>query len=258
MLHRHDDDGLIVISQPAHAWISGQIARAWGNEALGISSPSTELEIAAEQHDIAWLEWESRPTLNPESGLPFAFNEMRTAEHLGLWATATPRSLSYGRLPAALISMHGTYLYRRFHDFDADSSEDARLAREFLHREEGVQSRLIDSLVADGRATREQIEVERRLVSLWDAMSLALCMGFADNRTFNEIPTDQGDISLQATANREFVDEYALEPWPFESESVVLQCEGRRLDGRFSDQNAMRDALSQASTAVLEFLLRPA
>ena len=29
MLHRQSSEGTIVIGQPAHAWVSGQIARAW-------------------------------------------------------------------------------------------------------------------------------------------------------------------------------------------------------------------------------------
>ena len=52
MLFRQDDQGVIAISQPAHAWISGQLLRAWDRE---FSEP---LLLAAEQHDIAWLDWE--------------------------------------------------------------------------------------------------------------------------------------------------------------------------------------------------------
>jgi Protein of unknown function (DUF3891) len=40
----------LAISQLTHAWISGQILRAW-NESLG----ETVL-LAAEQHDIGWMD----------------------------------------------------------------------------------------------------------------------------------------------------------------------------------------------------------
>ena len=55
MLHRADPDGPIVITQPAHAWVSGQLAQAWGNESFGEFAPREEVCLAAEQHDIGWL-----------------------------------------------------------------------------------------------------------------------------------------------------------------------------------------------------------
>ena len=59
MLFRTEPSGVLAISQPTHAWISGQILRAW-DEAL-----SEPLLLAAEQHDIGWLDWETAPTFNP-------------------------------------------------------------------------------------------------------------------------------------------------------------------------------------------------
>jgi len=113
MLHRNDSVGLLLISQPSHAWISGQLASSWGNPEVGLDRAGPELLIAAEQHDIAWLDWEARPTLNLETGLPHTFSQLPTLQHIDVWSNATSRALSYGRLPALLISMHGTYLYER-------------------------------------------------------------------------------------------------------------------------------------------------
>jgi hypothetical protein len=44
---------VLAISQPARAWISGQLLRAWA-EPLG-----EPLLLGAEQHDIGWLDWET-------------------------------------------------------------------------------------------------------------------------------------------------------------------------------------------------------
>ena len=55
MLFRTDPSATLAISQPAHAWLSGQILRAWG-------APLAEtLLLAAEQHDIGWMDWETAP-----------------------------------------------------------------------------------------------------------------------------------------------------------------------------------------------------
>jgi len=44
--------------------------------------------------------------------------------------------------------------------------------------------------------------------------------------------------------------EYAVEPWPFRGDAVTAVYEGRRLEHRFLDEQAMRDALSRARWTV--------
>jgi len=61
MLHREDPDGLIVITQPMHAWIAAQLARNWGNEAFGTFAPWEEVCLGAEQHDVGMTAWERAP-----------------------------------------------------------------------------------------------------------------------------------------------------------------------------------------------------
>ena len=72
MLLRPDGDDTIVIGQPAHAWLSGQLARAWDPR----PEPWEEVCLAAEQHDIGMAEWELAPRLNPGTGLPRSFMEL--------------------------------------------------------------------------------------------------------------------------------------------------------------------------------------
>jgi hypothetical protein len=257
MLHRIDDAGLIVITQPAHAWISGQLAACWGSAELGLSAPGRELRLAAEQHDIAWLDWEAQPSLNPRTGLPYAFNELPTREHLEVWSAATRRALIYGVYPALLVSMHGTYLYERFHDFDADSDEDARAARAFLDREHAFQGAAIAGLTGSRDLSREEVERDRRLVSLWDAMSLALCMGVNRSRTFERVPGSATDIAIGFAANRGLSGAVECSPWPFRAERVVVGCEARRLDGHFRDNASLQAGLRSAPRVQLEFELVP-
>ena len=258
MLHRHDDTGLTVISQPAHAWISGQLAAAWGNEVLGLAAAGPELRLAAEQHDIAWLAWERSPTLNSASGLPYAFNQLPTFDHLALWSNAIPLALAYGRLPAMIISMHGTYLYRRFHDFEADASDEAAAAHAFLQSEERAQTGLLRSLEATGDISQKEVQHQRKLLSLWDAMSLALCMGFTGSRTFDGVPTSDGELALIVEALDVAGARYRVDPWPFAGQDLLLQCEGRRLAQTFYDEVAMRAALDAAEPVRLRFALEPA
>jgi hypothetical protein len=89
MLHRPSKEGLICITQPNHAWVSGELARAWGNEHFGEFVPPKEVCLAAEQHDIGWLLWEQAPTLNPKTGYPYRFTELPTQVHIDRFGQGT-------------------------------------------------------------------------------------------------------------------------------------------------------------------------
>jgi len=52
MLLRKDGLDVIAIPQPCHAWLSGQMARAWGNEHFAAPMPYDEVCLAAGKHDI--------------------------------------------------------------------------------------------------------------------------------------------------------------------------------------------------------------
>ena len=62
MMFRVEAERVLAISQPAHAWISGQLTREW------VGPASEPLCLAAEQHDIAWLDWEAAPSFDPATG----------------------------------------------------------------------------------------------------------------------------------------------------------------------------------------------
>jgi hypothetical protein len=70
MLLRSDGPAVIAIPQPSHAWLSGEIARNWGNAHFAAPVPTDEVCLAAEQHDIAWLSWEETPARDAGTGLP--------------------------------------------------------------------------------------------------------------------------------------------------------------------------------------------
>ena len=48
MLLRKDGLDVIAIPQPSHAWLSGQLARAWGNDQFAVPLPNEDVCLAAE------------------------------------------------------------------------------------------------------------------------------------------------------------------------------------------------------------------
>jgi hypothetical protein len=238
MLVRDDD---LVISQPAHAWISGQLARAWADEL----TPRETVCLAAEQHDVGWVDADLEPVVDPGTGRPRPFTALPLPAHLAIWRDAAPRMLAQSRYAALLVSLHGTSLYERRRgtpEVDDHLAGQAELQRE----------------LAAGLDPAE-VDRNRRLLLAWDHLSLALCLGWSPTEV-RDVPS-LGDLTLTVdppvagsaparTAAR-------LSPWPFADEPVVLTTEARRLPGRFSDDASLRAALRRAPWVALEFELRP-
>ena len=82
LLRELDEEAVVAIGQAAHAWVSGQIARAWGNARFGAVEPYEEVCLGAEQHDIGMALWDTEPTLNRATGRPHSFIEMPLPLHL--------------------------------------------------------------------------------------------------------------------------------------------------------------------------------
>jgi hypothetical protein len=227
MLLRPDGDDVICIGQPAHAWLSGQLAARWHPR----PEPYEEVVLAATQHDAGMADWDAAPELNRETGLPQSFMEMALDTHLRLWTHAPHRVLPQSRYAALLVSMHGSALYG-MRDLTRMPDEDAAKVRSYLAGQEALQRRLGSGL------DQEQVCRNQRLLWAWDFLSLALCLRW-DGRSV-------GDTTYTGTT---------FEPWPFSDESVTLRTEGRRLAGHFDDEDEMRAALDAAPWETLEFAL---
>lgn len=261
MLHRKQSNHLICITQPTHAWVAGQLARAWGNELVGSFAPWEEVCLGAEQHDIGWHRWEGTPTLNPKTGYPYNFTELPTALSVDIWTHVKDVVMPLGRYPALLISLHGTGLFQRFTHWQR-STDTAQLVTQYLHTEEAFQQQLIESLQADSYynpyATPEAIARNRQLVATWDTLSLMLCMGVWDQHQIKQVPTATGETDLVLAAINADPTQIQISPWPFRSDSVTLICEGRILRQPFTDQTMMQKALQTAEWCTITTSLMPA
>jgi len=244
MLIRPDGEGVVAIGQAAHAWNSGQLARAWGNERFNAPEPREEVCLAAEQHDVGMAEWDLAPRLHPTEGRPLSFMEMELADHLRLWAAAPAKLLSQSAYAALLVSMHGTALYE-LRDLSRLDPPEADAVRAYLARERAWQERMLDVLGAD----RDQAAANQRLVFAWDGMSLALCLRWHEF-VAEEVP---GAVRLEPLPDGRHV----VDPWPFAGEELTVRCEGRRLTGRYATERELHAALRDAPLVELAFTLVP-
>ena len=237
---------MLAIGQPSHAWLSGQLARGWSPA----PDPFEEVCLAAEQHDIGMAEWDLRPALNAETGLPQSFMEMDLDVHLALWSAAAGKLTRQSAYAALLVSMHGTALYE-MRDLDRMEPEDADKVRRFFDERRAEQDELLAALGLERGAVRRN----QRLIWTWDYMSLALCLNWAPT-VARAVPLGDGeerDVRIERVG-----DAVAIDPWPFAAESLTVRCEGRRLAGGHTDEEGMRAELERAPLEPVLWELRPA
>jgi hypothetical protein len=247
VLLRKEGDAVIAIGQASHAWISGQLARAWGNARFAAADPYEEVCLAAEQHDVGMAEWDLRPSLNPRTGLPYSFLEIPLQTHLALWTAAPAKLLTQSRYAALLVSMHGTALQER-RDLAKLRPPERELVAAFLATQRNRESRLAAQLAAD----TWQLARNQRLVWTWDSLSLAVCLRWP-TLDLHDVPDGRGNVEMTLTSFT--AERCALEPWPFASERVDVHCEGRWLDSTFESEDHLHRALDAAPLVGLTFTL---
>jgi hypothetical protein len=258
MLLRHEDRSVLAIPQQSHAWISGQLARAWGNDRFPSPEPWEEVCLAAEQHDIGMADWDLEPTLNPDTGLPHSFLEMPLEVHLGLWDAAPQRLLAQSRYAALLVSMHGARLYRR-RNLEQLAPGQAAAVRSYLERQEHFRRELTAALSNDPLSApwvhEQALERNSQLVWIWDFLSLAVCLDWAP-RTAREAPTLRGgaDIEIDRGPRPRTL---TLDPWPFRTGAVGVRCDGRRLGRRVDSQRDLAATFVRAQGEIARFEFLP-
>ena len=260
MLVRREEEGALAIGQLSHSWLSGQLARAWGNERFPPVEPREGIALGAEQHDIGWALFDLSPGLSAKSGLPRNFVETSVAEHLEIWRPAPERLLSVSAHAALVVSLHGASLSElRLRGAEEGTGELERHVAAERERQAELRSLL-------GLSERDTERIQR-LMWTWDGLSLALCNGW-DPFTARDVPAAEGlvDVELRRVAaagapragGERAEGAFALDPWPFAGERLHVRCEARPLAGVFDDVQRMQRALEEAAPVGLTFELRPA
>jgi len=248
MLFCHQSGGVLAISQPAHAWISGQLLRAW-------EEPLDEpLLLAAEQHDIAWMEWEVAPSFDPATGRPHLFRHVGAALHAPLWARGVERAYhAWGAHVALLISRHGSTIYARYTDRHQLSAADG----EAVDRFNATQSQRQAAWTRQLDLGRALLDRHSALVAFADTLSLALCGELRTPLALEAPGTDGRMRELSLVANPGAPAEFRLSPWPFRTRALTVSADAMPMPagGRFTDEAAMRDWLASGARTRLEIRL---
>lgn len=263
MLHRLHRQGIVAIAQPAHGRMAGVVGRAWGGGGFAVPPHWDEVCVAADTHEIGMAAWETAPTLNVTTGLPYAYYELPRRDHLALWRDAGPLALAQGRYIALMVSRHGAWI---FHDYEAppaDPAERAAIAQ-YLRRERAFQRGLRRSLAADpayaGAVTPAALARTRETFLAWDRIAVHACYGvpgaIPPTYLWDRLPTANcgtAPVTMHFVAH----DRWTLDPWPLTVPELRLWGEGRLLTERYSDRETLHAALDAAPWVRWESVVAP-
>lgn len=251
MIVRDVGRGWQVITQPAHAWLAGKLAAAWGNEDFARPSPFEAVILATRLHDIGWLEWDASPRLGTD-GRPVNFLDTTLSETIPIWRRAVQHMSLIDPYAAILVSKHASTIYRRRLERGVDPPD--RVIG-LLAEQEAVREALSLQLAAHpvyGAAVEaDYLQMAYRWLRACDLLSLALCA--------DEMPSSGVIKAVRGINPAEFIEiKYSrsrpfalqLEPWPFARTPLQLEIQTRFLSQTtYPNEAAFIDALKEAPWA---------
>jgi hypothetical protein len=250
MIYRAEADGWRLITQPAHAWLAGELCALWGNQHFDAPSPFEAIVLATRLHDIGWLSWDARPRLD-ENGRPVNFLNTNLSETIPIWRQAVQQLRLLDPYAALLVSKHATTIYTLRLERETDPPESLDDLRILLTEQEDFRQELIESL-ADHPVYGPEIDPERlhfayRWLRVCDLLSLALCADMLpDSGEIKHVPgsksSDFGVIHYQRPKPFKLI----LEPYPFSRSPLQLGIQTRFLEqAAYPDQDTFLLALEQ-------------
>ena len=256
-----------LITQPAHAEVSGQMAAHWGNEEFAVPghfSASADSErvrrevvLAVAEHDNGWWEWEADPPLSADDGLPQGLGEVVANPVAGMerWRLGIPRLAERHPYASLLIGDHAHRLYeaqfnprhppelthhlligRAF--FPEEQKEEAR---RFLADVREMQAEFRRRLEQDGfwQSALEQRNPQARLLQTLDAFSLALCSAAItpvageakglgeDHVVFHEVPRRSWEDRVSLEIKPLGDSGIMVDPYPFDEAPLTVSVPAR-------------------------------
>ncbi|HID51676.1 MAG TPA: DUF3891 family protein [Anaerolineae bacterium] len=253
MIYQAEEEGWLVVTQPAHAWLAGKLAAMWGNEAFAAPAPRESVIVATRLHDIGWAEWDAVPRLGAD-GQPVNFLETTLAETVPVWRRGVRLVGTINPVAALLVSQHATRIYERRRERGVDAAVDLA---ELLDEQASVRRQLL-AVLGEEWDTAEHLQTTYRWLRACDLLSLAVLSDALPNE--GEIGNVPGaHFGEFTTLHYQYQEPFTLllHPWPFRGTEARLHVAARYLEHkRYPDQTVFHAALAEACWRQLPVTLR--
>jgi hypothetical protein len=260
MLLRRTAEGVIAITQPAHAWLSGLMAQAWGADGFPRPEPFQDVCVAAALHDIGWLDWEGTPRLDAKTGWPMEFWDVPAPIHTAFWARGVEHVRALSLYAATLVSLHGEGIYDRTFDPATAKPDAVEAVEAFRARQRAFRRKALADIARDphfaSATTNSALRFNKDFVTTVDVLSLNIGWGVEKQVTIDNVPRsmeERGRLTLLPGESGDII----VDPWPFRVPTLALAIEGRVVRDRLDRQDAFAAAFAEAPLVTITTVLRP-
>ena len=261
MIVRYESDGSIVmITQNDHAQLSGLFASHWGNDKFEKPRPYGSMVRAAMYHDRGWINYETSPQLNPETGKTPSYREVPNDKaQLAAFEWAGDWLGSIDPYAGLMVARHRTGLWQGRYGVIAQPPAIQRGTlppdiKIFIGRNEEKQKPIADGFDAKELATNYN------LLQVWDLISLYICSTetLKDDR-IEPVPLSYSGKSAGMTLTPRNGRTIALDPYPFDVPELVTNLIFRRLtQNKFRDTAELQSVYFRTAPQIMSFRLVPA
>jgi hypothetical protein len=247
-----------LIGQTDHSRVVGQMAAHWGNDRFAAPEPYDSVVRAATYHDFGWLDYETRPLVNAETGRPHEFRDLPfrpdQLEAYGRWVDWLTAIDPYAGL---LVSRHRTGLWQgRYGSIEHpgmrfNPSGPGPEIQAFIGDQEAAQAK-----VQPGYED-PQFQVNYHLLQVWDLLGLYFCCRAPYEDYVEPVPTSyagNGVVRLDLAPRGDW--EVALDPYPFDVRPLHIQIGYKDLKrDAYASLEDFRRAYFQADSKLLTYTL---
>jgi Protein of unknown function (DUF3891) len=258
----------LAVMMHEHTALSGQFARAFGNDAFESLAPLDLMVYVVAHHDAGWIEFDRDPATDENTGLPYNLIET-PARYITVTSRLSPDFNERQHPFCGLISsMHSWGLYNGRYGLSDHvlikqfAEPDRPLAQQMLDGELARQKRLKEAVAKDPRAA-DRLD-EKKLFQNYKQLQFLDTLALYFNRvspaergpqTFAHVPLN-ADEDTTVTIRPLDHGVYALSPFPFAPERAEFAFAGRPVKPRAHEGNGgWPDVLKGTPTAWERFYL---
>jgi hypothetical protein len=251
MIVRRVENSWTFITQPAHAWLAGKLAAAWGNDSFISPSPFEAVVMATRLHDMGWLDWDALPRLG-EDRRPVNFVDTNLAETIPIWRRAVGRISLMDPYAALLVSKHASTIYHLRHERRVDPPEALSELGLMLAEQEAIQeqfrTRLAEHPLYGPAVEVDHLKMAYRWLRVCDIFSLILCSDDLPlSGVIEDVPAKSKGNLTSIFYERPAPYQLLLDPWPYKKPAITLSVQTRLLaKNSFQDETGYRTSLDEA------------
>jgi hypothetical protein len=232
----------LAIMMYEHTALSGQFARAFGNDRFQPTEPRELMVYVTVHHDAGWLDFDRDPVTDPKTGLPYNLVET-PAEYITVTSRKSPEfNQRHHPFCGLMSSMHSWGLYNGRYGLsnyvliDKIPQSDRPLADRMLAGELDRQAKLKGE-VGQNAETASWLD-ERRVFQNYKQLQFFDTLALYFNRIHPEARAEQKFENVPLNANEDVTvtisprerGVYALSPYPFTAAKPEFAYAGRLIE----------------------------